>query len=194
MKTVLLLLICIILLNGIGTFAADPQEMPDPLPQEEQTTPTAVPTGQKEPEEPTFNLPSILFKGKVLKRKDIGTFDQIFINGKEAVSDKITIETIGRVEIKIIKDNNTYTYSIYSINGILTLVPPLVAILMALIFRDVVIALFIGIFTGALFINFNLSDFVAAFFTAFFNVVDKYALKAIIDKDNASIIVFTLLL
>ena len=70
----------------------------------------------------------------------------------------------------------------------MTLLPPLVAIILALIFKDVLIALFIGIFTGALFIHhFN-------FIAAFLSVVDKYVLEAISDKDRASIIVFTMLL
>jgi Na+/H+ antiporter NhaC len=181
---------CIILLSSIGTFAAGLQETPEPIVQEEQNTSIKEQTEQQEPEEeePTFNLPSIFFNGKVLKRQDIGAFDQIFINGKEVVSDEITIETIGNVEVKIIKDNKTYTHSIYSINGILTLLPPLVAIILALIFKDVLIALFVGIFTGALFIN--RFDFI----TAFFNVVDKYVLEALTDSDRASIIIFTLLL
>jgi Na+/H+ antiporter NhaC len=189
MKRVCLFLTCIILLSGIGTFAAEPQKTPEPLLKEEQNTSTEMQTEQQETEEePPFDLPTIFFKGKVLKRQDIGTFDRIFINGKEAVSDEITIDTYGSVEIKIIKDNNTYTYSIYSINGILTLLPPLVAIILALIFKDVLIALFVGIFTGALFIN--RFDFI----TAFFNVVDKYVLEALADPDRASIVIFTLLL
>ncbi|MGD2087823.1 MAG: Na+/H+ antiporter NhaC family protein [Candidatus Aminicenantes bacterium] len=204
MKPVLLLLTCIILLSGIGTFAADPQETPPPIPQEEQntpitptveqtdqTTPKEGPKLQKapeEPEEPAFNFPAIVFKGKKLKRQDIGTFDRIFIDGKEISSDEITIETTGSIDVKIIKDNKTYTHSLYSINGILTLLPPLVAIILALIFKDVLIALFVGIFTGALFIN--RFDFI----TAFFNVVDKYVLEALTDTDRASIIIFTLLL
>jgi Na+/H+ antiporter NhaC len=77
---------------------------------------------------------------------------------------------------------------VYPVHGFLTLVPPLVAIVLALIFKDVVIALFIGIFTGALFIN--RFDVIAAFF----RVVDKYVLEAVSDKDRASIIIFTLLL
>jgi Na+/H+ antiporter NhaC len=189
MKRVCLLLIGVILLSGMGTFAAEPLETPEPIPPEKQNTSAVEQTGQKEPgAEPSFNLPAILFKGKVLKRQDIGTFDQIFINGKEATSDEITIESIGSVEVKIIKDNNTYTYSLYSINGLLTLLPPLVAIILALIFKDVIIALFVGIFTGALFLN--RFDFI----TAFFKVVDKYLLDALTDSARASIIVFTLLL
>jgi Na+/H+ antiporter NhaC len=135
-----------------------------------------------------FKVPFMLFKGKVLKRKDIGEFDRIYLNGKEIVSEEIEIQTTGEVELKIVKNDTEWTLSRYSINGFLTLLPPVVAIALALIFREVILALFLGIFSGA----FLLSRF--DFIGSFFNVVDKYVLKALTDKNNASIILFTLML
>jgi len=77
MKIVCLLLTGIILLSGFGIFAAGPQETPDPIPQEQQNTSAVEQTGPKEQEaEPSFNLPTILFKGKVLKRQDSGSEGQ----------------------------------------------------------------------------------------------------------------------
>lgn len=135
-----------------------------------------------------FKIPSMLFKGKVLKGKDIGEFDRIFLNGKEITSEEIEIQTTGEVEIKIVKDNKEYTLSRYSINGFLTLLPPVVAIALALIFKEVILALFIGIFSGALLIKkFNIIE-------AFFDIIDKYIIEAVADKERASIIIFTLLL
>jgi Na+/H+ antiporter NhaC len=168
---VLLLVIAVFTLSG-------PAELSAFNPQQEK-----IPA-----EEPTFNLPEIIFKGAVLKAKEIGTFDRIFINGEECAPDKIKIKTTGDIQVKIVKGSFQKTYTIYSLNGLLTILPPLVAIALALIFKDVVIALFIGIFTGAVFIN-RLDVL-----TAFFNVVDKYVIEAISDKDRASIIVFTLML
>ena len=135
-----------------------------------------------------YKITSIVFKGKVINLKNIGEFDRIFFNGKEITTDTLTIDKTGDIELKIIKDNREIKYNIYSINGLLTILPPLLAIIIALIFKDVVIALFIGIFSGAIFIyRFD-------FITAFFRVIDKYVLEAIADKDRASIIIFTLLL
>jgi Na+/H+ antiporter NhaC len=181
---VLLFITFFILSDPVGLPAFNPQQSPpdaneSPPPQQQEKTPA---------EEPTFNLPKVIFKGAVLKAEEIGTFDRIFINGKECAPDKIKIKTTGDIQVKIVKGSFQKTYTIYSLNGWLTILPPLVAIALALIFKDVVIALFIGIFTGAVFINrFDV-------FTAFFNVVDKYVLEAISDTDRASIIVFTLLL
>ncbi len=135
-----------------------------------------------------FKVPSMLFKGKVLKRKDIGEFDRIYLNGKEITSEEIKIQTTGEIELKIVKDNKECTLSRYSINGFLTLIPPVVAIALALIFKEVILALFLGIFSGAFFLS--RFDFIGSFF----NVVDKYVLKALTDKNNASIILFTLML
>jgi hypothetical protein len=146
------------------------------------------PTANEENGENHFNVPSFVFKGKILELKKIGTFDKISLNGIEITTDKLEFQTTGEMELKIIKDGKEYTFSIYSINGILTILPPLVAILLALLFKDVVVALFVGIFTGALFLN--RFDFIGSFF----HVVDKYILEALIDSDRASIILFTLML
>jgi len=135
-----------------------------------------------------FKVPSMLFKGKVLKRKDIGEFDRIYLNGKEITSEEIKIQTTGEIELRIVKDSKERTLSRYSINGFLTLIPPIVAIALALIFKEVILALFLGIFSGAFFLS--RFDFIGSFF----NVVDKYVLKALTDKNNASIILFTLML
>jgi Na+/H+ antiporter NhaC len=214
MRTATILLLGLVLLNipvlaesGLSGVTADQQESTSlreerPLPDgqqisspgeqnqpgQSQETNEPQQTGAKEPEEPTFNIPAIVFKGKVLKRQDIGVFEKIFLDGHEVSAEGITINTTGNIDVKIIRDQRTYHYSLYSINGFLTLLPPLVAIILALIFKDVLIALFIGIFTGALFIHhFN-------FIAAFLSVVDKYVLEAISDKDRASIIVFTMML
>ena len=166
--------ICLIFFHGVALAAPNPQQL-------EKDKKAAV-------EEVKFNVPAIVFKGKVIKLEEIGSFDRVTIDGKEVDTKKITIESTGNIDVKIVKNNKEYTFSIYSINGILTILPPLVAIILALIFKDVLIALFLGIFTGALLIN--RFDIIASFF----NVVDKYVLEAIADKDRASIVIFTLLL
>ena len=70
----------------------------------------------------------------------------------------------------------------------LSLLPPLVAILFALIFREVVVSLFAGLWLGSLLLNGW--DPLAATLRA----VDKYPLEALQEADNVSIIVFSLLL
>ncbi len=154
------------------------------LPALQETEPAPAPAAEK----PSFKVPTFGFKGKVLNRKDIGTYDQLFIDGKEVTGDKITVPRTGNVKIVVVKDGVEYPYSLYAINGLFTLLPPIVAIALALIFKDVVLSLFLGIFTGALFLNqFDV-------FGAFLRVMDKYVLEALMERERASIILFTLLL
>ncbi len=71
--------------------------------------------------------------------------------------------------------------------GWVSIIPPLVAIFLALIIKEVLVSLLTGIFIGALFIyNFNP-------FTAFLRMTDTILLNSLADKDHLTIIVFTLL-
>jgi Na+/H+ antiporter NhaC len=72
--------------------------------------------------------------------------------------------------------------------GWFSLVPPILAILLALIFRQVIVALFAGIYIGLLFVyDFN-------FITALLRLIDTNLYNALIDPDHAYIILFTLLI
>jgi Na+/H+ antiporter NhaC len=76
----------------------------------------------------------------------------------------------------------------------LSIVPPLVAIILALIFKEVVTSLFIGIFSGA-FIAFGMRlDSLYYFFRSLFSTIDKYIINALTDSGHISIIVFSLLI
>lgn len=69
-----------------------------------------------------------------------------------------------------------------------SIIPPLLAILLALIIRQVLVSLAAGIFIGALFIyDYNP-------FLAFLRFADTLMMNAIVDKDHMMIIVFTLLI
>lgn len=78
--------------------------------------------------------------------------------------------------------------SVYVIPGWITILPPLIAILMALIFKDAFFSLFIGVFIGSLITSFFHP------FSAFLRVVDTYLVNTLSDPDRASIVIFTLLL
>lgn len=73
----------------------------------------------------------------------------------------------------------------------LSLLPPLLAILLALLFREVLIALFAGIWVGA-FVIYGLS--LSSFFTGFLAVADTYLLGALNDPDHISVILFSMLI
>jgi Na+/H+ antiporter NhaC len=108
--------------------------------------------------------------------------------------DKITgieINSNGRYTITVEAKQTTVERTVRSLPGIFTILPPLVAILVALIFRQVIIALFMGIWLGAFFIN----DYQPI--RSFFYVVDHYTVESLAGEggsDHISIAIFTLLL
>ena len=73
----------------------------------------------------------------------------------------------------------------------LSLVPPLIAISLALLLKEVIISLFCGIWAGA-FIACGMSF--SALFSSFLRVVEKYVISALADPDHMSVIVFSLLI
>lgn len=79
------------------------------------------------------------------------------------------------------------------IPGWLAILPPLIAIALALIFKEVLSSLFIGIFVGAATYGFYTGGF-KGIFTAFFTVIDTYILNAIVDYGHASVILFSVLI
>lgn len=72
-----------------------------------------------------------------------------------------------------------------------SILPPLVAIGIALIFRQVLFALFLGIWCGA-FLAGNLSF--GGVFTSFFTALNGYIVPATADESHMSIIIFTILI
>ena len=87
-------------------------------------------------------------------------------------------------------DGDTSTTSVYA-GTWLSIMPPLLAIAMALIFRQVIPALFIGLIFGVWVIG-GL-DWVA-FFKAPLLTVEVFTVKALADAGHASIIVFSLMI
>jgi Na+/H+ antiporter NhaC len=73
----------------------------------------------------------------------------------------------------------------------LSLLPPLVAIGLALIFREVIVSLFIGVWAGAFVAN---GMRPGALLMNFLEVVEKYVINALADSAHMSIIIFSLLI
>jgi len=73
------------------------------------------------------------------------------------------------------------------IPGWLSIVPPLLAILLALLFRQVILSLILGIYAGAVFIyDYNPIN-------GFLRLLDVYIINAVSDVSHVQIIIFTLL-
>ena len=77
----------------------------------------------------------------------------------------------------------------------LSIIPPLIAILIALIIREVYSALFIGIWVGAAIIIFyGDSSFFVAIFKGFLSILDTYILKSLNNSSHLSIILFSMII
>lgn len=76
----------------------------------------------------------------------------------------------------------------------LSIVPPLIAILLALVFREVVISLFIGVWAGAFIAGGLRVDSLYYFVLSFLKVVQKYIITALNDGGHLSVIVFSMMI
>ncbi|WP_125154379.1 Na+/H+ antiporter NhaC family protein [Clostridium rectalis] len=71
--------------------------------------------------------------------------------------------------------------------GVLTILPPLVAIVLAFITKNVVLSLFLGVFSGTFLICLSGNNFFNAFFQGFLSIIDKIR-GSLADPWNAGII------
>lgn len=85
------------------------------------------------------------------------------------------------------------TYEVKYIPLWLSIVPPLVAIILALIFKEVIISLFVGIWSGAFIVNGMRFDPISMV-TSLFDVVEKYIIGALSDSGHLSVLLFSLMI
>jgi len=111
----------------------------------------------------------------------------IFKVKENVVDTSIIFRNTRKMYIKF-SDFSKLNCEVRVIPGILSIIPPLVAIILALVLRQVIVSLFLGIFIGALFIyDYNP-------ITALFRLADTIMLNSLIDKNHALIILFTFLM
>ncbi|RCK71914.1 MAG: Na+/H+ antiporter [Ignavibacteriae bacterium] len=111
---------------------------------------------------------------------------QKFSSGKLVIEDAI-VDFTGKNFITIKYDKIQKQHQIVSIPAILSILPPLLAILLALILREVVVSLFAGVWLGAFLLHgYN-------FFGSLLRVVDHFVINSINSTSHIQIIVFSLL-
>jgi len=96
--------------------------------------------------------------------------------------------TSGQHHVSIVSSTVTAEARFRTLPGWLSLLPPLLAIVLALVTRDVLVSLFLGVGAGALvFTGFAPTAALA-------RTIDRYIVGALADGDHASIVIFTTLL
>ncbi|MCG8466916.1 MAG: Na+/H+ antiporter NhaC family protein [Gemmatimonadetes bacterium] len=92
------------------------------------------------------------------------------------------------VSIEAASGTATTTLEPYRFPGWISLLPPLIAIALALVFREVVVSLFFGIWLGACFVA-GLDPI-----SGLWRTVDTFVVPSLADDGNASILIFSALL
>jgi Na+/H+ antiporter NhaC len=132
------------------------------------------------------NLPDSLSNLTVIFESDEHKEEYLLNIAAGEVDTSLFIRESGnyRIEFPKFKIRDT---SIRVLPGLLSIIPPLLAILFALIFRQVILSLIFGVYVGAIFIyDYNP-------LTGLLRLIDKYIINSISDVSHIQIIVFTLL-
>lgn len=94
----------------------------------------------------------------------------------------------GRHELMAVGENVSARVGLRVIPAWLSVLPPLIAIVLALVTKEVLLSLYLGVFAGALFLaHWNP-------FTALARSIDRFIAPSVADPDQAAILVFTTLL
>ena len=100
-----------------------------------------------------------------------------------------------RSEIIVISHNQILRKTVNPIPLWLSIIPPLLAILMAFFTKEVYTSLFLGLLSGTFTIfKYKGLGFLAAFFKGLFSIVDKYVLDSLFNKDHLSVIIFSMMI
>ena len=75
----------------------------------------------------------------------------------------------------------------------MSILPPLFAIFLALVFKEVIFSLVSGVFIGAAIMGFYAEGFIGVF-TGFFRIIDTYILEALNNSGHLSVIVFSIII
>ncbi len=118
-------------------------------------------------------------------------------DGKKIICNIFNIKERKFIKARFIKTNDFLVvqkgdkevkYELRLLPGYLSLLPPLIAIFLAFVTKDVIISLLLGVFVGGIFV-YNMNPF-----TSVLRVTDNYILNALYDKDHLSIILFSMVL
>lgn len=121
----------------------------------------------------------------VLELEDINRKGQLFKfdlpSGKHKKLYHISLKKDGSIRVK-------------HIPLALSIIPPLLAILLALVFKEVILSLFVGIFSGAFIVGGLRFEAPLFYLESIWMVLQKYILDALTDSGHLSIILFSLLI
>ncbi|MFB0515518.1 MAG: Na+/H+ antiporter NhaC family protein [Candidatus Neomarinimicrobiota bacterium] len=110
-------------------------------------------------------------------------------DGEQVRIHGVVVPVLGVSRLEVITPSGVTEANVTALPGLVSILPPLMAIALALITKQVLLSLFCGIWLGAVF---TLGGYNPA--TAFLRTVDTYFLRALTDPDHMSIVLFTMTL
>ncbi len=131
-------------------------------------------------------LPDSLSSVNVIIQNDSYKDEVVLSASGGKINTLLVINETGNFDITL-PQFNVKEISVRVFPGLLSIIPPLLAILFALIFRQVILSLILGVYVGAVFIyDYNP-------LTGLLRLIDKYIINSISDVSHIQILVFTLL-
>ncbi|MCD6366193.1 MAG: hypothetical protein J7L46_01495 [Bacteroidales bacterium] len=101
----------------------------------------------------------------------------------------------GKEQLTVAMDKDVSVKTISPIPLWFSIIPPLLAILFALWFREVLTSIFIGLLSGTFIISyFQGHNIIMSLIYGFFHIVDKYIIQVLNNPDHLAIIVFSMLI
>lgn len=120
------------------------------------------------------------------------TFDAERLDDGSYLASSITVTATGPADFELIEDGRIVAEATTRvIPGWVSILPPLLAILSALIIRNVIPALFLGLWFGAMAVN---GFSITGAFTGMFDAFQVYLLTALFDEGRISIILFSFMI
>jgi len=149
-----------------------------------------------------FSFPDVILGGIETEVEIIKSSSEIpdilYSNGTEVEVSKSENSTTIKYEFK---RGEVFTIDNYTTNQPesniiplwMSIIPPILAIFFALLFKEVIFSLFAGLFAGGAIMGIYAEGFVGVF-TGFFKVIDTYIIGALNDSGHLSVVVFSVLI
>ncbi len=196
-----LLLFCIVSVNLTGQTSQDTLLPPPPVPQLPPVTMTDYALSME-------NVGGV--EQLVFKAAGLNGFDTVSINGAASRLEfkggeaRLAMSTDKKGQLLLLKNSSGSGYRIYHLSESqpnqyrlrniplwLSILPPLIAIVLALVFKEVIVSLFMGIWAGAFIVS---GMRIGYLFSSFLEVVQRYIVAALNDSGHLSVIIFSLLI
>jgi len=149
-----------------------------------------------------FDFPEVILSGVKTEVKVVKSSSEIpdilYSNGTEIEVSKSENSTTIKYAFE---RGKVFTIDNYSTNKPdsniiplwMSIIPPILAIFFALLFKEVIFSLFAGLFAGGAIMGIYAKGFIGVF-TGFFKVIDTYIIGALNDSGHLSVVVFSVLI